>query len=49
MVDIACPWCEESGLLPFLELDAPETEFTCADCGTTVEFVDEPAALDLAA
>ena len=49
MVDIDCPWCEETGLLPFPEPEEPEAHFACADCGTTVEFVEERAALDLAA
>ena len=49
MVDITCPWCQETGVLPFLELEEPEVSFTCADCGTTVEFSEEPAAFELAA
>ena len=49
MVDMRCPWCEERGLLPFPEPEEPEVSFTCAECGTTVEFVEEPIALQLAA
>jgi len=49
MVTITCPWCEEEALLPFPELGEAEVSFTCADCGTTVAFVEEPIALDLAA
>ena len=49
MADITCPWCEEPGRLPFPEPDAPEASFSCPECGTTVEFVEEPVALDPAA
>jgi hypothetical protein len=50
MVAITCPWCEDEGLLAYTELELPETTFTCAECGTTVDFVDEPGeTLDLAA
>ena len=50
MVVFTCPWCEDDGLLAFAELEESETSFTCAECGTTVAFVDEPnVALDLAA
>ena len=50
MVAITCPWCEDEGLLAHAELELPETTFTCARCGTTVDLVDEPGeALDLAA
>ena len=50
MVTIACPWCESEQ--PFATALVAETEetFTCAECGTTVLFVDEQAAaLPLAA
>jgi hypothetical protein len=50
MVTVTCPWCEEDALLAFANLEEPEAAFTCTDCGTTVAFVEEPAApLDLAA
>ena len=50
MVTITCPWCEEEALLTFTDTEGPDTRFSCADCGTSVEFVEEPpAALDLAA
>jgi hypothetical protein len=49
MVDITCPWCEEPGRLPLPEFDEPGASFSCPECGTTVEFVEEPAVLDLAA
>ena len=49
MIDITCPWCEEPGVLPFPELEEPEASFSCPECGTTVEFVEEPVAFDLAA
>ena len=28
---------------PFAELEEPEASFTCPDCGTTVDFVEEPS------
>jgi hypothetical protein len=49
MIELSCPWCEETGPLPFPELREPGASFTCAECGTSVEFVEEPVALDLAA
>ena len=50
MVTITCPWCEEEALLAFAELRAAEISFSCAECGTSVSFVDEPAMpLELAA
>ena len=49
MIDITCPWCEEEARLPLVELQAPDAAFTCADCGTTVTFVEEPTELELAA
>lgn len=49
MVLIACPWCEEDGLVVFGELEAQGASFTCAECGTSVELVDEPPALEVAA
>ena len=49
MIDITCPWCEEDVQLAFPELQEPEATVTCADCGTSVAFVDESVELDLAA
>jgi len=50
MVTITCPWCEEEDALELSSIVEPDASFTCADCGTTVQVVDEPAvALDLAA
>lgn len=49
MVDITCPWCEEPGTLRFPELEEPEAYFSCTQCGTVIEFADEPVALDMAA
>jgi endogenous inhibitor of DNA gyrase (YacG/DUF329 family) len=49
MIDIDCPWCQEEVQLPFPELREPEASFICAECGTSVAFVDEPLELDLAA
>ncbi len=49
MVTIDCPWCEEVALLPFPQPEDREASFTCLECGTTVDWVDEPVALDLAA
>ena len=50
MVALSCPWCEEPSLLAFLDLSDAEAAFTCPDCGTSVEFVDEAETdLELAA
>lgn len=49
MISIVCPWCDEEARLPLPELQEPQVTFTCADCGTTVSFVEEPVELDLAA
>ena len=50
MLKLTCPWCDEDALLSLRDLQAPEATFTCADCGTTVEFVAEKeAVLDQAA
>lgn len=49
MVIIDCPWCEEAALLPFPPPEGHEAPFTCADCGTTIDWVEEPVELDLAA
>jgi hypothetical protein len=43
MVTITCPWCEDDGLVAFSALEEAEVAFTCAECGTTVSFVEEPA------
>ena len=44
---IACPWCDEdaSSLLDDIDLSTYE----CPACGTCVDLVDEPVALDAAA
>ncbi|MEX1294804.1 MAG: hypothetical protein AB1Z67_01400 [Candidatus Limnocylindrales bacterium] len=49
MVSIDCPWCQEVTALPWPLSDEPEAAFTCTDCGTTIDWGKEPAALDLAA
>jgi endogenous inhibitor of DNA gyrase (YacG/DUF329 family) len=49
MVTLECPWCEEAAPVPFPLPDEPEASFSCAECGTTVAWADEPVALDLAA
>ncbi len=50
MATITCPWCEEDEVPALAEPTEPGTSFTCADCGTTVTYVEEaPAPLDLAA
>ena len=50
MVTITCPWCDEGELLAMAELQEAEAAFTCADCGTSVAFVEEPSpTLDMAA
>jgi hypothetical protein len=49
MVQIDCPWCEEASSVPFPLPDEPEASFRCVDCGTTIEWAEEPVALDLAA
>jgi|GEM_PF-6189568 len=50
MVMITCPWCTESTPLTLVEAEEVEAPFTCADCGTSIAFVEEPSApLDLAA
>lgn len=49
MVALTCPWCEEDALLVLPEAQEPRASFTCAECGTTVEFAEEAVALELAA
>ncbi len=50
MVTVTCPWCEEDDLIAWADAQEAEASFTCAECGTSIAFVDEPAiALDLAA
>ena len=49
MVSIDCPWCEEAVLLPFPQTEEPDAPFICADCGTTIDWVEEPVSLELAA
>lgn len=49
MVDFECPWCKDAVALPFPLPDDPQASFHCTDCGTTIDWADEPAVLDLAA
>lgn len=49
MIGIDCPWCEETASLPFPLPEDVAASFTCSDCGTTIEWADEPVELDLAA
>jgi uncharacterized Zn finger protein len=49
LVTITCPWCEEESPLELARLAEPDASFTCAECGTTVAFVEEPVGLELAA
>lgn len=49
MVTIDCPWCEEAAQLPFPLADEAAATFSCTDCGTSIEWAEEPPALDLAA
>jgi len=50
MVAITCPWCEEDARLALAEVQDAEASFSCAECGTRVDFVEEPPVpLDLAA
>ena len=50
MVTVTCPWCDEEEMLALAELQASEASFDCAECGTSIAFVDEPTVVfDLAA
>ena len=49
MVGDTCPWCDDTEILPLLEPDVLDAGFSCGRCGTVIELVDEPGALDLAA
>ncbi len=49
MVVVDCPWCEETAHLPFPLPEEPEASFSCAVCGTSIDWADEPVVLDLAA
>jgi len=49
MVDVNCPWCGDVEILPLLEPDTLDARFSCGNCGTVIEFVDEPDVLELAA
>ena len=49
MVDVNCPWCGEAESLPLLEPDVLDPSFSCGNCGTVIEVVDEPDVLELAA
>ena len=49
MVSFECPWCGDATHLPYPLPEDPEAAFTCVACGTTIEWAEEPVALDLAA
>jgi len=50
MLTITCPWCEQDEPLELGTFDEADASFVCADCGTSVTFVDETAVvLDIAA
>ncbi|MFV2062147.1 MAG: hypothetical protein ACC726_01380 [Chloroflexota bacterium] len=50
MVIIDCPWCQQDEPLDLKTAQEPQASFTCPDCGTSVQFVEEPLiALDPAA
>jgi hypothetical protein len=44
MVTITCPWCDEDEPIALTLVTEPEAPFTCPDCGTTVDLVEEPAS-----
>jgi hypothetical protein len=46
---MSCPWCEEEDLLVLPEVQEPRASFSCAECGTTVDFAEDVVALDIAA
>ena len=49
MVDVNCPWCGEAEILPLLEPDMLRSSFSCDNCGTVIDFVDEADVLEVAA
>lgn len=51
MATIACPWCEsDQSVAMAIFAEGMDEPFICAECGTTVLFVDEPTpSLALAA
>jgi endogenous inhibitor of DNA gyrase (YacG/DUF329 family) len=49
MLTFDCPWCEEAASLLLPAPEDPETSVTCAECGTTIDWAEEPVAFDLAA
>ena len=49
MPTIDCPWCQAASQLPFPLPDQPEASFSCPECGTSIDWAEEPVALDLAA
>ena len=44
MVDVTCPWCEQDVALSLSTMREPQVSFTCLECGTSVDWVDEPVA-----
>jgi hypothetical protein len=44
---IACAWCEEDATV--LLADVEEESYRCPSCGTCVDLVEEPGALEAAA
>ncbi len=49
MATLDCPWCEEAAQLPFPLPEETDAHFTCPACGITIDWAEEPVALDLAA
>ena len=50
MIEIQCPWCEESGLAEAAAFSAAETVLRCDGCGVAAEVSNPPPpALALAA
>jgi hypothetical protein len=45
---IVCPWCEEDVTSLLVEVERLDG-YRCPDCGTCMDLVDEPAALETAA
>jgi hypothetical protein len=45
---IACPWCDEEAADLLVDVEPPEV-YRCPTCGTSVDLVEEPSALDVAA
>jgi hypothetical protein len=45
---ITCPWCEEDATILLADVE-PGDGYRCPTCGTCVDLVEEPTALDAAA